>query len=269
MPRVGGEADKIGNRYEGIWTASQILLVLGGRARAITVEVLGAEGEGAEFILEKDRSTEAHQVKRQAGTANSWSAATLESKGVLANALKHIDAGREFHFRSTIPSPKLAEMSDRARRTDDLDKFAKEMADGPYKGEFEVLISRGSCGSARRAWELLRGLYPDWPSEQHLRDTNATLGGLLIEGADGLLVMTGLIDLLLNKLGVRLDAERIGALLPQYGLCRANHIGSAGLDTQVRAITSGWTAGAIPSGSPGTSSASRRGWGRSATSMTR
>lgn len=243
MPRAGGEADKIGNRYEGIWTANQLLLVLSGRAKAITVEKRGFDGEGVEFILEKERSTEVHQVKRQAGTASSWTAAMLESKGVLSNARKHIDAGRRFHFRSIIPAQKFAEMGDRAQRTDDLDEFTDEMANGPYKDEFAVLIGAKSCGSARRAWELLRGFYPDWPSEQSLRDTNATLSDLLIEGADGLLVMTGLIDLVLNNLGVRLDADVIGDLLPEYKLRRAKYIRNADLDEQVLALTSGWKAG--------------------------
>ena len=243
MPRAGGEADKIGNRYEGIWTANQLLLVLSGRAKAITVEKRGFDGEGVEFILEKERSTEVHQVKRQARTASSWTAAMLESKGVLSNASKHIDAGRKFHFRSIIPTQKLYEMGDRAQRTDNLDEFIEEMAKGPYRDEFAVLIGAKSCGSARRAWELLRGFYPDWPSEQSLRDTNATLSDLLVEGADGLLVMTGLIDLVLNNLGVRLDADVIGDLLPEYKLRRAKFIRNADLDEQVQAITNGWKAG--------------------------
>jgi hypothetical protein len=69
-PRAGGEADKFGNRYEGVWTARQLLYVLSGRINSITVEEPGGPGAGVEFILRRGDNTEAHQCKRQHGTAN-------------------------------------------------------------------------------------------------------------------------------------------------------------------------------------------------------
>ena len=51
MARAGGEADKFGNSYEGAWTIFHMLLVLAGRAQAITVEDVGELGEGSEFTL--------------------------------------------------------------------------------------------------------------------------------------------------------------------------------------------------------------------------
>jgi hypothetical protein len=44
MPRAGGESDKLGNRYEGIWTVGQLL----GRESIQAFEVLDRFGIGDE-----------------------------------------------------------------------------------------------------------------------------------------------------------------------------------------------------------------------------
>ncbi len=49
-PRPGGEANKIGNRYEGAWTISQLLQVLAGEFDWVRVEPLGDLGDGVEFL---------------------------------------------------------------------------------------------------------------------------------------------------------------------------------------------------------------------------
>jgi hypothetical protein len=105
--RSGGEADKLGNHYEGAWIVSQLLDVLAGRAESVTVEELGEIGKGAEFTLRRTTVTEVHQVKRQRGSANYWMLGDLRDEGVLEAARRHVAAGREFHFVSTIPAQAL------------------------------------------------------------------------------------------------------------------------------------------------------------------
>lgn len=66
MPRPGGEADKLGNQYEAIWTVDAVLDVFLGKAMSITVEAFGEESEGVEFHLETlDKKIQFHSVKRQ------------------------------------------------------------------------------------------------------------------------------------------------------------------------------------------------------------
>lgn len=67
FPQPGGEADKVGNRYESLWTIRCVIDVIRGRSRWIEVESLDrADSEGAEFSLRKDDGTlETHSVKRQ------------------------------------------------------------------------------------------------------------------------------------------------------------------------------------------------------------
>jgi hypothetical protein len=242
-PRAGGEADKFGNRYEGVWTVRQLLYVLAGHAQAVTVEPLGEPGEGAEFILERRGVTEAHQVKRQLGSANEWSLASLNAKKVLESARKHVAAGREFHFVSIIPAWLLESLGDRARRSPDLASFVEHMlTNDDLRVGFDYLSGDKVYGSAESAWLTLRGTWAHWPDERGLRDQNAVLAALLLDGAPGLLAATGLGELVQNNLAVRLDAATLEHLLGEYELQRAQLIGSATVAEQITSLSNSWKA---------------------------
>lgn len=226
-PRVGGEADKFGNRYEGVWTVRQLLRVLAGRVESITVEEPGELGKGVEFTLRRGDETEVHQSKRQLGSANSWTVRSLHREGVLNAARRHVAAGRQFHFISVVPARDLDELADRARRSNDLEAFVNRMLDGyRLRRDFDYLSSK-VYGSAQIAWDTLRGTFARWPDEREVRDGNAALAGLLLEGADEpLLAAVGLGDLVVNNLALRLDAPAIEGLLGEYGLRRAQLVDS-------------------------------------------
>src|SRR6185312_8146420 len=81
MPRPGGEADKLGNFYEGIWTADSILDLLSGTALSLQVEPFSpSEALGIEFIKNLlTGAIEYHSAKRQKiGLA--WSLADLTKR---------------------------------------------------------------------------------------------------------------------------------------------------------------------------------------------
>ncbi len=67
MPRSGGDAGKLGDFYEGIWTVDSVLDLFSGRALSLQVEPLDeAHAEGVEFIKNLPNGTvEYHSVKRQ------------------------------------------------------------------------------------------------------------------------------------------------------------------------------------------------------------
>jgi len=50
MPRPGGEADKLGNRYESLWTVDAALDLINGEYLDLTVEAVGDEAAGVEFV---------------------------------------------------------------------------------------------------------------------------------------------------------------------------------------------------------------------------
>jgi hypothetical protein len=207
-PRAGGEADKFGNRYEGVWTIRHLLYVLAGRVDSITVEEPGDLGEGVEFTLRRGNTREVHQSKRQLGSANGWTLRSLHREGVLNAARRHVAAGRQFHFISVIPARELDELADRARRSADLQSFVNGMLDAEkLQRDFDYLSSTAVYGSAQLAWETLHGTFARWPDEREVRDGNAALAGLLLQGAESpLLAAVGLGDLVVNNLALRLDA---------------------------------------------------------------
>lgn len=62
MPLPGGATDKVGNRYEVLWTVFCMAEVMAESAHAIRLEPPGKEGEGIEFRLLRGSLREYHQV---------------------------------------------------------------------------------------------------------------------------------------------------------------------------------------------------------------
>jgi hypothetical protein len=157
-PRPGGEADKFGARYEGAWTVARLLEVLTAGAVSLQVERGGITPDGVEFFVRREHAVAAHQVKRQAGRARSWTLLALQRAGVLGTAAERVESGEQFHFVSLIPAVDLEELADRARRSDTARDFVVRMLGDDYRREFDRLCAPdygairsgrgGSCGSA-------------------------------------------------------------------------------------------------------------------------
>lgn len=243
-PRPGGEANKFGNRYEGAWTVRQLLYVLNGRLDSITVEEVDEIGQGSEFTTRKDGAVEVCQIKRQHGSANHWTIASLHSKGVLVAARKHVAAGRNFHFVSTIPA-QLQDLADRARQSSDVTSFIDSWLTNTLRPLFDELCAEAIYGSAEASWTVLQRLHIHWPSEDDVREVNAALAGFLLEGAEPHLAAVGLGDLVLHNLGARLDENSIDARLTGYGLKRAERTGGPTLAQAVTNQTVGWKANIV------------------------
>lgn len=128
MPLPGGATDKVGNRYEGLWTVSCMAKVLEERADSIRLEPPGEEGEGAEFLLRQGDITEYHQVKRQYSQSGRWTLAELERTGsVLSHFFDKLsDPDVRCVFVSTQSAYQLNELSDRARSTNSFNEFKQE-----------------------------------------------------------------------------------------------------------------------------------------------
>lgn len=160
-----------------------------------------------EFVVTRsDGTVEAHQVKRQRGRKNNWTLRELRREGVLRAAAEQVDRGRRFWFVSLIPCRDLEELSDLARRTDDLRVFLDELRED-LDSKFTLLIDE--WGTPQKAYAVLKDFYVDWPSERHLVDTNAGLAELLLAGAAGATSSVVLGALAWDSLGTTLDAPRI------------------------------------------------------------
>ncbi|MBJ6647151.1 hypothetical protein [Streptomyces sp. BSE7-9] len=239
-PRPGGEADKFGNRYEGAWTIRHVLYVLLGVGTSLTVEGVGDLGEGVEFTYLHGDTVEVHQLKRQNGSANTWTVKSLQSKGIWENVRSHVEDGRQFHFVSLLPASSLQELADRARRSESREDFIRHWLTEGLRDPFDDLSSPDIFGSVEKSWEILRGFWISWPDEHDIVNMNGALAELLLEGAAGSLAAVGLGDLVQNALGVTLDAPAIESRLGTYGLSRARLLNTSGITEQVCSASRGW-----------------------------
>ncbi|MEV5935245.1 hypothetical protein AB0L56_21595 [Streptomyces sp. NPDC052079] len=242
-PRLGGETDKFGNRYEGAWTIRHALYVLLGSGTSLCVEPGGPLGDGVEFVYQHDHGKEVHQVKRQNRNANSWNVTSLRAKGVWESLRSHVEAGRTFHFVSVVPARAIDELADRARRSDDLASFEAEWLTDELRGSFDALASGGIYGSSATAWRMLRGIRVEWHDERDLVHTNAVLAEQVLAGAPGRLAALALGQVLLDNLGTTLDAAALTTRLAQYGLRRVVRADAVAVSDTVRTVTRRWAAG--------------------------
>lgn len=240
-PRPGGEADKLGNHYEGAWIVSQLLEVVAGRAESITVEPLGELGKGTEFALRRAGVVEVHQLKRQRGVSNYWTLADLRAEGVLEAARLHVGAGRQFHFVSTIPAQELRDLAEMAQHSADVQTFTETLASKANQN-FIYLVSK-VYGSADVAWRTLRGTSAHWPDERHVRNTNAALAATFFDGAPGPAVAAALADLVIENLSDELDMQAMGEKLAPYGLTFRSVTATPTLRTAVRDAVAVWRSG--------------------------
>ena len=119
----GGIADKVGNRYEAVWLIRHLVQLIDGRARAITIEVLGDEGAGFEFCVERATHREWHQCKRQ--TSGSWTINRLGGEGVLANFNTKVanSSNDTCVFVSTDPAKPLKLLKEKLPTAQDVEQF--------------------------------------------------------------------------------------------------------------------------------------------------
>lgn len=121
--RSGGEAAKLADSYEGLWTIYQLFDVLDGSARSVTPEPID-DGVGVEFhkiLANGDR--ESHSVKIQT-PGNGWTLYSLTKKG---------GNGRSF----------LGDLLDKAA--------SQPSAQARFVSEVSANTLRILCGEARRA----------------------------------------------------------------------------------------------------------------------
>lgn len=239
--RRGGEADKFGSLYESAWTTFHLLLVLVGRAEAVTVEDLGDAGKGSEFTLATLQHTdEAHQVKLGYSNASTWTPTRLAGEGVLTAARHHVEQGRQFHFISTIPAPRIETLADRASRSASLEAFVAKWLTKDLKSDFDYLCGGDVYSSAQIAWETLRGIRVHCQDEAGLDRMNDALAALLLDGAPPTAAVLSLGNLAARNLGVHLDAAVIEERLGEYELRRAQRIDSPTLIRAVATTLASW-----------------------------
>jgi len=159
MPLAGGPSDKLGNRYEGWWTVSRILIILGAEADSIRIEDPGEDS--AEFYLEINGKKEYHQAKRNS-PLGSWTISALGSSkaGVLKPIKEKLsNDATTFVFVSGSESRELQELSDRAKDAESYEEFTMKFLQSKARlKNFTTLRGAWDDVGPEVAYELLQRL---------------------------------------------------------------------------------------------------------------
>lgn len=119
---TGGRADKLGNRYEGLWVTYLLIRVVAEELMSVQLEAVGDDEQGVDvWVTHPDGRRQAYQCKRKNRTLGRWTVNELVTQGVVRNMgeqLQRITDAR-FTFVSAHPAAELRELADAARGSDD------------------------------------------------------------------------------------------------------------------------------------------------------
>lgn len=241
VPRSGGEADKLGNKYELAWAIRHALYCVRNDRCALIVEDNDVEvGRGSEFTYDTGTFVEVHQVKRQNGNSNGWTVRELADRKIFEAAVRHVAAGRHYHFVSLTPCRPLQELSERARKSEDLVDFTSHWLTGDLRSVFDQLVALAVLGSPQVAWETLRGMWFSVHDEYDVILVNRMLAEYNFSVTNGHLVSLAVGDILLDNLGKRLTRTKLLDLLAERDIKPLAPGAYQHAREQVRVITRSW-----------------------------
>lgn len=242
VPRPGGAADKLGNRYELAWAIRHALLCLRDDESRLTLEDIDPDlARGSEFtFVPQGGAPSVHQVKRQHGNKNYWTIAALADRGVFSAARGHVDQGREYHFSSLVPTGSLRELAERARVSDSLDQFREHQLTQDLGRDFAELSGPRVFGDSETAWLTLRGMRFAVREEDDTARQNGVLAEQFLQGATGPLMAIAVGAVLLDNLGVTLTRDALLEGLTPYGITGLSLSGRQEVSLEVAAVTRSW-----------------------------
>jgi hypothetical protein len=163
MPLRAGQSDKLGNRYEGVWTVDSLLDVLAGDAVSVIVEPVGDDSPGIEFVKAwVDGVREFHSAKRQT-TGNIWSLSELTTGGSDDSVLGSLwdkllrDPNSRVVFVSGTAANELNELTEQASRAADFAAFSHVLDAAQWrKKAFDNRLVPLSNGNPEDAFGFLK-----------------------------------------------------------------------------------------------------------------
>jgi hypothetical protein len=223
--------DKLGQRYESLWTVYALLSVLRGEATSVTVEPHGEDGEGVELFRELSDGTREYLSAKRQTTSNVWSLAELTSpkengRSTLGDLLNRLgdDGKHSAVFVSGTTANKLHRLCEAARRADSPESFEREInLNADLQNEFEKYIL-GRCGlDVLSAWKRLARLHVNGPTEDFLRQSLEREIARDVVGAAGAPVSPAgarlvLYEIVYDRFGTAITRDRIVAHLASHQL---------------------------------------------------
>lgn len=199
----GGRSDKLGNRYEGRWTAKQLLRLLNEEIRSVTLEAVGDDERGVDLWIELNSgSKEAHQCKARNRSKESWGINDLKNRGVLNHISFQLDRkpDHEYVFVSGVPATLLGDICESARNSNyDPEAFYQFQVKEVGRPRLETFkqfckaldIDLDDLNGRSRAYDYLRRtrivLYPD---DKNTRDDLLSRSDFLLTGEPKTVIAT-------------------------------------------------------------------------------
>lgn len=219
MPFTGGDADKVGNRYEALWTVYCLLRILHEEADSIHIEQIEEQWNGIEFSLDLQNQTEYHQVKRQNGSKGHWPIAALANKLVLQNAyrLYQRNHNSNFIFVSTDSVAQLPELIHRSLATTSYDVFLKNgIKPHEHANSFNTLCEYLAETEKNNIYSFLRTFKIETISESRLMELAKAKTASLIDGnVENIIYL--LRSFCENNLQVKINASKLWIHLKKHG----------------------------------------------------
>lgn len=241
-PRPGGEADKLGNKYELAWAIRHALYCILDEERSITLEDIDPDlANGSEFTFVTSTGTvTVHQLKRQHGNSNYWRIGALADRKIFEAASKHVASGREYHFGSHIPCGPLKALCERARKSADLTEFTQRWLTDELREAFDELSAAKIFGSPAQAWVALRGMWFEIHDEDDVVHFNSVLAELCLDGTTGHLAALAIGDILLDNLGPTLTRRELLEALAMHGIRPRAASARQSSHEEIAAVTASW-----------------------------
>ena len=230
MPRRGGEADKLGNRYEGLWTVDAALDLIDDEYLDLTVEAVGDESAGVEFVrTTRTGVREYHSIKRQYSKSY-WTLARLKSEDILNDLIAKTGTDCCAVFSSGTSATEFAELIARAQASDSFEEFEQRVGQSAQlSGQFLKYIVP-LCDHERAAWIALQRLEVRVKDEKTLtKDVErrvrsmfrASTGGAIDPRAVRLLIG----EVLTSPMGKRHDVHSVLDALKEHRCLRSRLAG--------------------------------------------
>jgi hypothetical protein len=214
--RTGGFADKLGNRYEGRWTAKQLLLLLAEKLQMVQLESEDAIEERADLFLgHRDGVVEAQQCKKN-NSQNNWPITELARRGVLAGLHDFLikAAAYRFSFISNREATALKSLIEKAREASGDVQVFRAGLDTHDKASWDKLCKEWSLSP-----EVDAGLHLLARAEVVVFDDGLagqtdveTLAELLLDG-DPRSAVLRLADFALERMGHPIHVEELRRFL--------------------------------------------------------
>lgn len=221
MPLTGGATDKLGGRYETLWTVFSMLDVMEDHADSIRLEPPGEEGEGVEFWIRRGSVRDYHQVKRQHGAEGRWTLKELGSRMVLSSFQNKLnDPEALCTLVSSHAASQLGELAERARGAESWEEFDQEfLASQRQSRDFATLRNLWGDSPREEAFEYLRRIHTRTIDERSLGEMVEIRLQALVEN-DPSTASDVLFRLALDKVHQEVTAHDMWRRLEERGLRR-------------------------------------------------